>query len=110
MHVPGGPDVDLGEHRSFSLVEHSTGCVVLLDARGRVFYANPAAEALLGLPASRLHRIRGLSPTEFEPVKTHCAIGADIITSIQFPWPVGEMVRQHHERLDGSGYPREFAL
>jgi putative nucleotidyltransferase with HDIG domain/PAS domain S-box-containing protein len=61
------------------------------------------------VPSEFLTRPGGLSPTEFELVKTHSAIGADIIKSIQFPWPVAEVVRQHHERLDGSGYPRGLA-
>jgi HD-GYP domain-containing protein (c-di-GMP phosphodiesterase class II) len=39
-------------------------------------------------------------------VKGHAQTGYDILKGIVFPWPVAEMVLQHHERLDGSGYPR----
>jgi HD-GYP domain-containing protein (c-di-GMP phosphodiesterase class II) len=42
---------------------------------------------------------------EFELVKQHPQAGYDIIKAIEFPWPVARMVLEHHERLDGSGYP-----
>jgi HD-GYP domain-containing protein (c-di-GMP phosphodiesterase class II) len=41
-----------------------------------------------------------------EIIKTHTSVGFEIIKGIDFPWPIGEMVLQHHERLDGSGYPQ----
>jgi PAS domain S-box-containing protein/putative nucleotidyltransferase with HDIG domain len=46
-----------------------------------------------------------LSELEFEMVKSHVEVGYDILKSIDFPWPIATIVRQHHERLDGSGYP-----
>jgi len=42
---------------------------------------------------------------EWDLIKIHAKAGADIIKGISFPWPVAEMIVQHHERLDGSGYP-----
>jgi len=39
-------------------------------------------------------------------VKTHAERGYETLRHIEFPWPVAEVVRQHHERMDGSGYPR----
>jgi putative nucleotidyltransferase with HDIG domain len=42
---------------------------------------------------------------EFAIIKAHPQIGYDILKAIEFPWPVAQMVLQHHERLDGSGYP-----
>jgi len=39
-------------------------------------------------------------------VKTHAQAGYDIVKGIEFPWPVADMVHQHHERLDGTGYPQ----
>ena len=42
---------------------------------------------------------------EFEIVKQHPQHGHDIVAGVGFPWPVGQMILQHHERLDGSGYP-----
>ena len=46
-----------------------------------------------------------LSSIEFELVKTHATAGVNIIGNVRFPWPIPEMIAQHHERLDGSGYP-----
>lgn len=58
------------------------------------------------LPAEILNRPGRLSETEFALVKTHSVVGRDIVGDVEFPWPVAEMIHQHHERLDGSGYPR----
>lgn len=60
----------------------------------------------LSTPAEILSKPGRLTPLEFELVKTHAEAGYQIIKGVEFPWPVAEMVRQHHERLDGSGYPR----
>ncbi|MBW2039795.1 MAG: HD domain-containing protein, partial [Deltaproteobacteria bacterium] len=38
-------------------------------------------------------------------IKTHPQIGYDILKTIEFPWPIAEIVLQHHERMDGPGYP-----
>ncbi len=58
------------------------------------------------LPAEILSRPGRLSNTEFELIKTHSEVGRAIVSEVDFPWPVAEMIHQHHERLDGSGYPR----
>jgi HD-GYP domain-containing protein (c-di-GMP phosphodiesterase class II) len=42
-------------------------------------------------------------------MKVHPQIGYDILKNIDFPWPVAQIVLQHHEKLDGSGYPRELS-
>ncbi len=47
-----------------------------------------------------------LTPAEMAVIRAHPDTGYDILKGIPFPWPVAEMVRQHHERIDGSGYPR----
>ena len=60
----------------------------------------------IGIPAEILNRPSELRPPEWELIKIHPAAGADIIRGIDFPWPVAKMIEQHHERLDGSGYPR----
>ncbi len=57
------------------------------------------------VPAEILNRPGKLSDTEFAIVKTHSQKGYDILQPIEFPWPVAQIVRQHHERMDGSGYP-----
>jgi putative nucleotidyltransferase with HDIG domain len=58
------------------------------------------------VPAEILAKPTRLSKPEFELIKTHPQAGYDIVRGIEFPWPVADMVRQHHERLDGSGYPQ----
>lgn len=57
------------------------------------------------VPAEILSRPGKLSKMEFELIQTHPQVGYDIIKEVEFPWPIQEMVLQHHERLDGSGYP-----
>ena len=60
----------------------------------------------LAVPAEILARPGPLHPAEMELVKTHSRAGHDIVAGIDFPWPVAEMILQHHERLDGRGYPQ----
>jgi PAS domain S-box-containing protein/putative nucleotidyltransferase with HDIG domain len=60
----------------------------------------------IGVPAEILAKPGRLSEVEFSLIKQHPAAGFDILGAIDFGRPVAEMVRQHHERLDGSGYPR----
>jgi putative two-component system response regulator len=57
------------------------------------------------VPAEILSRPGALTDNEFGLIRQHPQVGYDIIERIAFPWPVKEMVLQHHERLDGSGYP-----
>jgi PAS domain S-box-containing protein/putative nucleotidyltransferase with HDIG domain len=61
------------------------------------------------VPAEVLTRPGKLSNLEFDIVKTHVEAGYDILKAIDFPWPIAEIVRQHHERLNGSGYPNGIA-
>jgi len=58
------------------------------------------------VPAEILTKPGGLSFAESEIMKTHPAVGYEVLSGIDFPWPIAEAVFQHHERLDGSGYPR----
>jgi PAS domain S-box-containing protein/putative nucleotidyltransferase with HDIG domain len=62
-----------------------------------------------GLPPDLLNRPGPLSPAEFELVKTHARLGFEILQDIAFPWPVTQVALQHHERMDGSGYPHGLA-
>lgn len=57
------------------------------------------------VPSEILNKPGKLRPTEFELVKSHSEVGYEILKTITFPWPVAEIELQHHERLDGSGYP-----
>jgi putative nucleotidyltransferase with HDIG domain len=59
----------------------------------------------IAVPAEILSKPGRLSEAEFNLIKQHSQAGCDILASIEFDRPVAEMVRQHHERLDGSGYP-----
>ncbi|MGH7733147.1 MAG: HD domain-containing phosphohydrolase, partial [Gemmatimonadales bacterium] len=59
----------------------------------------------IAVPAEILARPTRLTAVEFELVKTHSKAGYDILKDIPFRWPIAELVLQHHERLDGSGYP-----
>jgi putative nucleotidyltransferase with HDIG domain len=58
------------------------------------------------VPAEILSKPTRLSSIEFELIKSHPRAGHEIIKGIEFPWPVARMVLEHHERLDGSGYPQ----
>ena len=60
------------------------------------------------VPAEILSKPRRLTPYEFNLVKTHSQVGYDILKTIEFPWPVARIVLQHHERLNGSGYPNKL--
>lgn len=59
----------------------------------------------IGIPTEILTKPSRLKDAEFELVKTHPEIGFVILKDVPFAWPVAAMVRQHHEKLDGSGYP-----
>lgn len=59
----------------------------------------------LAVPEYILNKPGPLTPAEFEKMKLHSSVGADILSSIEFPYPVVPIVRHHHESWDGSGYP-----
>lgn len=58
------------------------------------------------VPAEILMRPTALSQVEYQMIQVHSKAGYEILKDIDFPWPIAEAVYQHHERLDGSGYPR----
>jgi PAS domain S-box-containing protein/putative nucleotidyltransferase with HDIG domain len=58
------------------------------------------------VPAEILSKPGKLRPNELNLLKDHAEVGYELLRNIEFPWPVAEIVYQHHERLDGSGYPR----
>jgi len=60
----------------------------------------------LAVPEHILAKGGRLTREEFEAVKIHADVGAEIVESMRFPYPVTEIVRSHHERWNGSGYPR----
>lgn len=89
LAVAIGRRLGLGEHRIEGLrlaaIVHDIGKVVV--------------------PSDILNKPGRLSAPEFEIIKTHAEAGYDILKDIDFPWPVARMVREHHEAMDGSGYP-----
>ena len=60
----------------------------------------------ISVPAEILSKPGRLTPIEFEIIKNHPRSGYDILKGVEFPWPLPEVILQHHERLDGSGYPQ----
>ena len=60
----------------------------------------------ISIPAEYLTKPTRLTDAEFEIIKSHACNGYNILKNIAFPWPVAEVAYQHHERLDGTGYPR----
>ena len=59
----------------------------------------------LAVPDHILSKPGALSPTEFQKIRSHPKVGADIISSVSFPYPVAPLILGHHERWDGKGYP-----
>jgi len=59
----------------------------------------------LAIPEHILNKPGRLTPAEYDIMKRHAAIGADILSVIEFPYPVAPIVRHHHEHWDGTGYP-----
>ena len=57
------------------------------------------------IPVEILRKPGHLNDDEFNMIREHPKVGYDILKEVDFPWPIADMVHQHHERLDGSGYP-----
>jgi PAS domain S-box-containing protein len=97
--------------RSKRVADHAAGIGTALGlpghtVRGLRIMGQLIDVGMLQIPRELLWRPGTLSASEFELVKTHPERGCEALRHIEFPWPVAEVVRQHHERLDGSGYPR----
>jgi PAS domain S-box-containing protein len=60
----------------------------------------------IAIPADILSKPGKLSAIEYEYVKHHAAAGYQLLAGVTFPWPLADIVHQHHERIDGSGYPQ----
>ena len=63
----------------------------------------------IALPAEILSKPIKLTEIEISLIRAHAQSGYDILKGIEFPWPIADIIIQHHERLDGSGYPRGLA-
>ena len=60
----------------------------------------------ISVPSEILSKPAKLNPAEYELVKAHALKGYEILKEVESPWPLAEIVYQHHERMNGSGYPR----
>ena len=76
------------------------------DAEGCHVAASVHDVGKIGTPAEILTKPSRLTEIEFALVKEHSNAGYQILKDVTFPWPIAEIVLQHHERLDGSGYPK----
>jgi len=63
----------------------------------------------ISVPAEILSKPGKITQDEYNIIKQHCQIGYEILKGIEFPWPVAQIVLQHHERINGSGYPQGLA-
>ena len=105
-------------HRDLTTAGHEVRVSDLAMAIGRALQLDEKRLEGLGLaamvhdigqiqiPSEILTRPRRLNSEEFELVKMHAQAGYEILKDIHFPWPIAEIARQHHENMDGSGYPR----
>jgi PAS domain S-box-containing protein/putative nucleotidyltransferase with HDIG domain len=60
----------------------------------------------INIPAEILNKPGQLNEIEYSLFKNHPQVGHDLLETVEFPWPVAQIVLQHHERMDGSGYPQ----
>ncbi|MBI5615462.1 MAG: GAF domain-containing protein [Gammaproteobacteria bacterium] len=75
------------------------------DVRGLVLAAEIHDVGTIAVPADILSKPGKLDATEFSRVKAHVQTGYSLIRNIAFRWPIARMVLEHHERMDGTGYP-----
>jgi HD-GYP domain-containing protein (c-di-GMP phosphodiesterase class II) len=62
----------------------------------------------LSIPAEILSKPTKLTEIEFSLIKQHSLSGYEMLKDVESPWPLAEIVHQHHERMNGSGYPRNL--
>jgi HD-GYP domain-containing protein (c-di-GMP phosphodiesterase class II) len=62
----------------------------------------------LSIPAEILSKPTKLTEIEFSLIKVHSQSGYEMLKDVESPWPLAQIVYQHHERMDGSGYPRNL--
>ncbi|OGD10227.1 MAG: hypothetical protein A2Y86_06840 [Candidatus Aminicenantes bacterium RBG_13_62_12] len=62
----------------------------------------------IAIPAEILSKPGRLTELEYQLIQTHVSVAYELLKPIQFPWPIANSVAQHHERLDGSGYPAQL--
>jgi len=98
-----------GHQQRVADLAHSIATEMGLSADRQDFIRTASAIHDIGkisIPSSILSKPTKLTDLEFRLIKTHSQSGYDILKDIEFPWPVADVVLQHHERMDGSGYPQ----
>ena len=121
LSTPKKQKRDISSKWFHALVESALDAIVTMDNKGRIIAFNPAAERIFGYSADQVvgHRVSDkLIPLEIRNIhekglaqfllKIHCHKGYEILKPVNFPWPVAEIALQHHEHLDGSGYPQKL--
>ena len=110
--------IDAKDHTTSNHVSrvetYATAVAGAMGVSGVDLYALKTAALLhdigkLGVPEHILAKPGPLTPDEFQKVRLHPQIGANIIGSVQFPYPVAPLILSHHERWDGRGYPAGLA-
>jgi len=98
-----------GHQRRVALLAQAIAHEMGLDA-DRVHALGLAASihdlGKIRIPAEILTKPGRLAPLEYRIIQQHAQAGFDILQHIAFPWPIARWIHQHHERLDGSGYPQ----
>lgn len=108
--MPGVPNSFIPQHQqSVSQISRTIAQIMQVEREtvdGLRIAATLHDCGLAMVPSDILFKAGPLTDDEFMIVKGHPALGHEILKPIDFPWPVAEIVLQHHEMLDGSGYPR----
>ncbi|BDX05774.1 hypothetical protein MACH26_12950 [Planctobacterium marinum] len=97
--------------RNVSLISHKIASVLDLNERqveGVTLGALVHDIGKIGIPAEILNKMKPLNGAEYQLIKEHPSDGANLFKNIDLPIPLAQMIEQHHERLDGSGYPNRL--
>jgi HD-GYP domain-containing protein (c-di-GMP phosphodiesterase class II) len=99
------------QQRVADLAKAITGELKLTEDQRESIYMAAAIHDIgkISLPAEILAKPIQLSDIEISLIQAHAQAGYDILKGIEFPWPIADIVLQHHERMDGSGYPQGLA-
>lgn len=105
MHDP----CTAGHERRVAEIAGAIGAELGLDARRQeglrvAGYLHDVGK--VNIPAEILSKTGAISASESQLIQAHAQAGYEVLKDVAFPWPVAEVARQHHERLDGSGYPQ----